>query len=556
MVVTKNNYQDNQNLDIDINKIYSDFIQEIDNNRSIVNISNQGNQAFLNNLTKRNITSLAKLVKVETSPQESRCHTFFRLIGFPVVANDGRFYNPGFDIVKNPNRIINLDKKIEIANSVIEGFRYFSFRRETYINNILQTFSLNESISAIALALSSSIQVRNFSVPVNSTDIFDTTVESQSYSADLLGQIGKYNKVSLLEYVDEAGNKPVLKKLNKIRYHFIKPFVVDPRIDFTVSPSHRRVAVPFVTNKSDLFISENTYVKRPLLEKIIRERFSLKNPNEGIGQAGENIRNYILNVPSVRDDQLLKQMIDDVFKLSEVAQFEKFLNIIRAMLLKLVAAQSTIQIAQSKYYWLPIPDANGPEGGCEVKNIMISQSIPDGPNNSFITTADRSLIQAILKQAANQFNAQVANVNGIPNNGDFDFEGFKLTFDNDTSEAFGDIVAEEVDRLSKQRNKILSDANEALRDIEVIMGEFSGLGLCDIVAILGALHIMPKEDLLGFLDEDAYPRFLSALNLSSSGISKPTLEQSMTSLMAKVRDYYNLMDKIYQDLKNNNGLSS
>ena len=30
------------------------------------------------------------------------------------------------------------------------------------------------------------------------------------------------------------------------------------------------------------------------------------------------------------------------------------------------------------------------------------------------------------------------------------------------------------------------------------MGEFSGLGLCDIIAVMGALYIMPKASLLGF----------------------------------------------------------
>lgn len=549
------NYQDNQNLDIDIDKIYTDFIQEIDANRSIVNISNQGNQAFLNNLNKNNITSLAKLVKVETTPQESRCHTFFRLIGFPVVAEDGRYYNPGFDIVKTPSKNITIDKKIEIANSAIKGFRYFSFRRETYISDILQTFSLNESISAITLALSSSVQIRNFSVPVTVTDNFDTAIESQSYSSDLLGQIWKYNNVPLLTYVDEGGNKPIPSKLNKTRYHFIKPFIVDPRIDFSTSPSQRKIAVPFVYNKSELLIAENTYVKRPLLEKVIRERFTLHNPVDVIGKAANSVRDYILNVPSVRDDPLLKQMIDDVYNLNEVPQFEKFLNIIRAMLDKLVQAQKTIQIVQSKYYWLPIPSTIGPEGGSKVKSVIISQNIPDGENVTFITPSDRSLIMAVLKQAANQFNAQTASTDGTPNVGDFAFDSFKVTFDQDTSEALGDVVGAEVTRLTKQRNKDMAGANEALRTIEIIMGEFSGLGLCDIVAIMGALYIMPKEDLLGFLDEDAFPRMIVSLDLEVSGLTNPGLNPAMTSFVAKVRDFYNLMDKIYQDLKNNNGLS-
>src|SRR6185312_13011132 len=95
------NFLDEQNFDIDIDKLYADFIQEIDNNRSIVNTSNQGNQSFLKVLKKQTITSLAKLVKVETTPQESRCHAFLRLIGFPVISKDLRFYNPGLDIIKS-----------------------------------------------------------------------------------------------------------------------------------------------------------------------------------------------------------------------------------------------------------------------------------------------------------------------------------------------------------------------------------------------------------------------------------------------------------------------
>ena len=66
---------------------------------------------------------------------------------------------------------------------------------------------------------------------------------------------------------------------------------------------------------------------------------------------------------------------------------------------------------------------------------------------------------------------------------------------------------------------------------------------------------MPKEDLLGFLDEDAFPRMIVSLDLEVSGLTNPGLDPAMTSFIAKVRDFYNLMDKIYQDLKNNNGLS-
>src|SRR6266404_5890414 len=119
-IPNQSNFQDRQNFEIDIDKIYSDFIQEIDTNRSVVNISNQGNQVILNVLKKETIAGITRLLKIEETPQESRCHAFYRLIGFPVVASDKRYYNPGFDITQNEDTTIKLSDKIDIANNPLE----------------------------------------------------------------------------------------------------------------------------------------------------------------------------------------------------------------------------------------------------------------------------------------------------------------------------------------------------------------------------------------------------------------------------------------------------
>ena len=58
--------------------------------------------------------------------------------------------------------------------------------------------------------------------------------------------------------------------------------------------------------------------------------------------------------------------------------------------------------------------------------------------------------------------------------------------------------------LNNKRNQLLAKASNALQIVEMIMGEFSGLGLCDIVAVVGALYTMPLASLVGFLDTDSY----------------------------------------------------
>lgn len=550
------NYQDSQNFDIDIDKTYADFIKEIDANRSIINISNQGNQAFLNNLKKETLPSLTRLVKAETTPQESRCHTFFRLIGFPVVSKDFEFYNPGFDIVdmnsQGLERKIKLDFKVNVANNPIDGFRLLSLFRENYVNRFAKIFAQNNSITASVLALSSSTQTRSFTVPVQSEDSFDTAKESQSYVASLKTQVGQLDDALLIDYTDDQGNKPDVNQFVADRFHFIKPFIVDARIDFTVSPSARLVAVPFVFDKSNLLISENTFVKRPLLEKIIRDRLSGQDQAATLGSADQSIRDYILNAPSVKDENLIQQMTSNnsIYKLSEQQQFIKYLHVIGAMVVELVKAQKKIQEAQSLYYWAPIPSITGPEGGSTIRNVIISDKF----SSDFLTSADKALIEVILKKTTNQFNSQTSTVTGTPDIGNFAFSPFTTTFSDDTSDALGDTVSQTVEFLNNQRNQYLAQANTALRTIEIIMGEFSGFGLCDIIAIIASLYIMPMPSLLGLLDDDAFARMNKVLNLKEQP-ARNTIATSMDDLTQTVKDFYNLMDAFYQDVfKNNNTL--
>lgn len=548
------NYQTAQNFKIDINQVYSDFIREIDANRSIVNVNIQIDQNTLNSFDIKTIVGISQSLKVEDTPQESRAHCFYRLIGFPVINSDkSNYYNPGLDIVPG-QRELTLEKKIEIANNPLPGFKKFSAAREQYTNDIKRVWEQRPcTITASVLALSSGATVRPFAAPVKNDDPFSFEKGDQSYTVDFKSIIGSNNAVLLTEYVDALGTKPDPKLMFQSRSHFIKPFIVDPRIDFSCNPASRRVAVPFVLNKTNLLVGENTFVKRPLIEKIIRERFAIQNQND-LSSSQSSLKDIILTIPTITDETLINKMTNDIKGLDDKSQFQKYLFIIAAMCKELVKAQIVIKTVQSRYYWVPLPSITGPEGGSQVNGIIISNSLPSGDNNSFITSSDKAIINATLSQAANQFNAQLSTSEEAQDPGNFAFDAFSLTFNNDTSESMGDLVKDQLDSLNKKRNSDLSLANNSLKTVEVIMGEFSGLGLCDIVAVMGALYTMPKDKLIGFLDTDAYKRMTALPEFSD--IAKSNIVEAQTAFLSKVKDFYNLMDDIYKQLSKNNGLSS
>lgn len=546
----QSNYQTNQNFNIDINQIYTDFIQEIDAARSIVNI--QTNSNLLQTFDPKTVTGLGAKLKVESTPQESRAHCFYRLIGLPVMNKNGQAYNPGLDNISS-SKTLQLSDKVNIANNMDPKFSALSLKRENYVNGILAVWKQSPStITASALALTSSTRIRSFSVPTTTIDSTSFVPNDQHYDAFYDSIVGQYHTTVDL-YQDANGNTATPSVIFMPRYHFIQPFIVDPRIDFTVNPSANLVAVPFVPTKKNLLVGENVFVRRPLIEKVIRDRYATTQDTT-VSAGQQKIIDYILNVPTITNDSLISQMINSPYIKNNQQQFEKYLFMIQAMCVQLVRAQLDIQTAQSRYYWIPAPSSNlGPEGGSDVQGIIISQTLP----NNFITVKDQAIINLTLNQAVNNFDTSSAQANGVPDLGAFAFDGgpnfFDLTFDQTTSTGMGDITTSQLTNLNKIRNHDLSVANTALQNIEIIMGEWSGLGLCDIIAVMASLYTMDQKTLLGLLDADALQRCQDQLNIDATGV--PGAEDALNAFVESVNNYYHLMDDIYKNLANSNGLS-
>lgn len=565
----QSNSYDDQIYEIDIDKMYQDYIQQIDSVRSSVNIIGQQTSNLLSAIGGNiNAPTANNLVPAKT-PQESRCHAFFRLIGFPVVnADQSKFYNPGHDIIYG-FRSLALSDKIAIAQNPIAGYTALSDFREQYPLNRLKIFSTTNAggytVDAGALALSGGANPagkRLFASPfVNGTTSFDVDTSDQSYPANYTSIVGSGRSgspgdggagyVQLTQYQDATGNMPTAASLPATRYHIIVPFIVDPRIDFTCSPSTNRIAVPFVPNKSFLQVSGSVYTVPPLIETIIRNKTNVTDRAQNSGDYTQQFATFIKNISTNPDESILGQINqNDIQQLAANTQFLQFVNIIQAMMIKLVEARKNINNAQSQYYWLPVPSNIGPEGGSTLQGVFLPNLIA----KQLTTLSDGQILintaQSLFSQTNQNPQASVpANITPDPG-------GLAVVIQNSfgpsSSSSYVNNSINTLDMLNNKRAQTLSQAGDALRIVEIIMGEFSGLGLCDIIAILGALYTMPVDNLWGFLDIDALNRMNAQYN---QNFTAPGLSVAMDSFTSTVNQFYQLMDAIYQSVLTTRGVS-
>lgn len=553
-----NNSIDDQNFDVDINQLYQHWIVPLDQIRSYASINGQ-NSALIKALQKSGIKDLKQisgLVKPETTIQESRCHAFYRWIGFPVTGNGNKqIFNPGHDIIKDPARTIKDADKVSIANSPADGFNKLSEERENFSLKMSKIFSQPKSTSAGVLALSNggNVTLRKFNAPFEkntSINAFDMTVTNQQYEVDFTVRVGRaYTTLDLFR--NNNADKPTA--VEKTRLHIITPFAVDPRIDFTVFPQTRLIAVPFVPDASFLQIGAvgTGIVRRPLLERIIRRRFTVSDDEDSSGTNTNSIKEIIATFPDIKDEALIKLANGEqgaLLKTSEQIQLNTSINTIKSMMDKLVKARKAIEKAQGQHYWLPAPSTSGPEKGSSVQKVFVPTVIDPDRTKKLITPQDTDIFVAQIRGDTSAVTSDGNAATGSPDDSAYGIPADKTTFDTDTTDAMGDNNATNLGSLNDQRTQLLSDANDALQIVEIILGDFSGFGLCDIIAIIGSLNVIPKENLLGFLDADSLTRAQTAVK-EIKGVTPATYENAQKALAQSVKDFYTLMDKIYQDIK-------
>jgi hypothetical protein len=525
-------FYDTQNIfEADIDYLYNVFIQAIDNQRSYFNALTPGTQTL-------NVTQY----------QESRCHAFLRMMGFPVVAPDGSFYSPGYDKTLNtdPNSTNSYQQIAAKAVANTDFTRSSSTREGVQVgyNTVWATGGINATAVSIGSRFLRSFDKQfSDSSSVGPLD-FDT---SQIQTVDArIAEIQRFFGTSTSTYTAPLPNITISLLTST---HIIKPFAVDPRIDNGVRPASRRVAAPFATNKSQLKLfdpqqNKSVYVVRPYIETVISTIFNNQNVIQAAPQPAINdVINQIQLDPTVTDQDLINLVSNPGYTLytSQISAFSNYLNVIRALVTRLLTAVKRINYVRQNMNWQPSPNPTlGPEAGIE--GGTVSAAIAGDPNNQKI---EFDIIEASQKQLLNQVQYNIGVPGADP--GDFSFSNITdsvFNIQKNVNTSYDYVIGQ----LNNQRFGLGDEGLDELRVIEIIMGEFSGLGLLDIVAIQAAMWIVNPQYLMGMIDPRARNRL--SMNQNVSGYpSASSILTSLTGFETVVKQMYKLIDSYIKVLQ-------
>src|SRR5690606_18662028 len=116
--VDESHLDDTQGIDLNIENLYNRFILPIERIRSFSSavmvdrpVIKSSDELVNNAANTANVNPL--------KPQESRAHAFYRMIGFPVIAQTGEFYSPGYDPSLQTNqRVKNYNISTKISKTM------------------------------------------------------------------------------------------------------------------------------------------------------------------------------------------------------------------------------------------------------------------------------------------------------------------------------------------------------------------------------------------------------------------------------------------------------
>jgi hypothetical protein len=472
---------------------------------------------------------------------ESRCNAFYRMMGFPTVSSKGNFYSPGYDINLNMNaaakeKQTQVDKEIATDNSL--SIKQLA-ARETHYKDYTTLFSAG-GFNATAIALGS-VFIRSFERQFGTTEplAFDENqIQSVSQRDSELYEF--YNTPTKIDAFNELKNAGKL-----FATHLLKPFIVDPSI--AIVPDEHLIAAPFLLDASQLKNFLGLSYPRPYIERVISIRFNNQNftgksPNitdiiSGIKSNETIIDAYLLSIANNPQKEL---------QTSDAVIFGTYLKLMRSLINRLVVSIKEVFDARKSINFQPIPDKkNGLEGAMSLSPV----DKDDGPRNTSIENNIINLYNAISLNDSS-FSSD-ASTDGSADTVGFVFSELNdIVFSADKVEQISN--QQQLDDLKKSRDGFGEPAIEELRNIEYIMGEFSGLGIIDVVAIQSAFWLMDKDKLLGLIDDQSYERLVKKRkNLNVSGANRNTdVLSCLTEYETKLKQVYTILQLHFDQVLN------
>jgi hypothetical protein len=496
---------DTQYITEDVFELAKQFIGPINNFRSFAK------PQFVISANANDEDGFANL-QTSNGYKESPLSALYRMIGFPVTAGDD-YYNPGFNSAgASKDKIKKIDSEVNGSNKIKNAFN----QRETGPEELLNIFAgRNLTSSLYALTL---VHPRPFLVldPNKGPFEFDSTqsgnVEDRKKLIDNFTTLNPGLSDSIASSKSALSSSIPGSNIDGWR-HILKPFISDPKMSNVVQPDTRMICAPFLqnidvatkvgpTDKDNLYRPWIEYVIRKRLANIIIDPTFLKNVQDIQNNTITPERSRTIDVGDLadvaialsKDNNISASDLNKIFNKTTTVQLIKiseFTKLIKVAVKVLHQSIKTINKAKQHTNWVPLCGVDGP--AILRGTILNEQGISSSNSN-----IDKKKVDLELKilLARTEADSTINTLKFVPpvdvNSGQKDLQFYQ----------------NELNQLLSKRDQIAKNAFIALRDIELITGEVSGLGLIDIFAIYAAIWSVDEETLVGLLDQESFNRMI------------------------------------------------
>jgi hypothetical protein len=484
---------DYQSIDLDINTLISKFVIPIDRLRShnSPNVSGELNQSHLSS---------------SSNLQESRAHAFYRMLGLPSITPTGKFFNPGFNPLKSST---DLQSQEDINKQIPTNVKFAIDSRESDSRARYNFFSvINTNSSVYSLALATPKGQRPFMSMDENIDAL-TNVDLQNSKIPI-------RRTFISTRYKKTDGSEINNTFDTVS-HKLRPFMTDPVISANLDPKSGSasimVGVPFL-DKKDTEFERNKYVKRPGLEFILRLRLKQQMQSEQSGAVDNiNLSMFELDVSNKNQREIAATLtnagvneadVNQVLKgtsLLELYTLNDLVKTYKGLVSLYIKNVEIIERVYKQIIWIPLSNEGGPEKGTEVSTGFV---IPKTFLDSW--EIERRILQLETKSAAAKAQVDIGD--------DLLYGDFTISEFQNLTNVFNDRLQE----ARNERDRLETDASNALRTIEYISGEVSGLGLIDILAIYMAMWSIDISVLLDLIDDPAAKRLNNIKELQTQAV--------------------------------------
>ena len=489
--VIESNIDDINGIEADIGKLADKYLRPIDAIRSIAKPASITASEITRNDNPKKKNNFAGIDINPSRPTESRVNAFLRTLGFPIMDPSGNFYNSGFD--PYPKSTIQTFVKSNIALSPLQNLLIL---REASIERRRLVFA-NQDFNSTSYALALN-HVKEFMTMDPTLGPLDTDPQKFEIPSRKIFSFFLKNVKTF-----EAG------------VHILKPFIVDPSINETITPPEYQIAVPFLPTLNDASLSEDKPLKRPAIEFICRMRLAdttldseflseaqrALSGESGTDQVATAIRDTVTalaNQNNINDASILN--VIQGFTTTQTAMLTTLVKTIKAIVQKLDEFIVEFNQLYSEHDLQPVPSVEGPEflgTGKTAAYVRTFSNQTNSPLSELNTKIARLKLEQQLQLAKNRVTAQTIG------GGSSDISSlFAMPIIASVEKDYNS----EITKLENERDSHSSRILELSADIERITGEVSGLGLIDVLAIYTALWAIDIKTLIGFLDDAAFKR--------------------------------------------------